>query len=167
MSVHAFEVYTCAWSQDWGLDSMKEQVFGSAGSLPSDLITYTYNSDDELTSQNSTLSGTTTFTYDPNGSMLSQVSETPQYRVGLDPSFGNGGTIVSSTDGSIQIGAQTTLANGDILVAGTSNGTLWLAEYKADGSLDTAFHSTGSTTVSLSISPDSIAVGADGSIYAL
>ena len=39
-----------------------------------DTVTYVYNGDDELTSQSSVLNGTTTLTYDANGSQLTSTN---------------------------------------------------------------------------------------------
>jgi hypothetical protein len=63
----------------------------------------------------------------------------------LDTSFGNGGIVTTSFNGSTNdlVDSAIHLQSGKSLVAGTSNGNELLARYNADGSRDLSFGSGG------------------------
>jgi uncharacterized delta-60 repeat protein len=61
----------------------------------------------------------------------------------LDPSFGNGGITITDLGSDAYAGAMTLTADGHILVAGSWNSMMTVAEYRADGSLETSFGSSG------------------------
>ncbi len=123
---------------------------------PSLMTSYTYNGNDELIRQIG--QGETDFTYDPNGSLISQVTSPLVYTVHPDGSFGSGGLVENVSGGGTQINAQAVLPDGRIVVAGVEydvtdwHQMLFLAEYNADGTLNTSFGQGGYATSDLSIS---------------
>jgi uncharacterized delta-60 repeat protein len=93
----------------------------------------------------------------------------------LDPSFGQGGKVVTDIDGRWNPGQAMTVSGGKILVAGALDGDMVVARYNANGTLDTTFgqlaadgvHHTGYAIADFGSSADqafAIAVGADGKI---
>jgi uncharacterized delta-60 repeat protein len=68
----------------------------------------------------------------------------------LDTSFGTGGKVFTDFGATEQACATTLLANGKIVVAGSTSGPDYrfaVGQYNADGSLDTGFNGTGKTTI--------------------
>jgi uncharacterized delta-60 repeat protein len=61
----------------------------------------------------------------------------------LDPSFGSSGISITDLGSDADAGAMTLTADGHILVAGSSNLMMTVAEYRTDGSLETSFGSGG------------------------
>jgi uncharacterized delta-60 repeat protein len=61
----------------------------------------------------------------------------------LDPSFGSGGITITDLGSDAYAEAMTLTADGHILVAGSWNSMMTVAEYRADGSLETSFGSGG------------------------
>jgi uncharacterized delta-60 repeat protein len=86
----------------------------------------------------------------------------------LDPSFGSGGITITDLGSDADAGAMTLTADGHILVAGSSNSIMTVAEYRADGSLETSFGSGGVAQVVFPGFPTSGASGvhalSDGTI---
>ena len=86
----------------------------------------------------------------------------------LDPSFGTGGTLITSTilkPGSNQVVALQ--PDGRIVIAGTSvQGYLLVARFNGDGSVDSSFGTAGQTIANFGAiaTADAIAVGPDRSI---
>lgn len=62
--------YTDAFAYDLASNRMSKAHTGPGGGA-SETITYSYNGDDQLTSESSTVNGSTTYGYDPNGSQTS------------------------------------------------------------------------------------------------
>ncbi|MBV8987575.1 MAG: hypothetical protein JO372_03340 [Solirubrobacterales bacterium] len=83
----------------------------------------------------------------------------------LDPTFGNGGTVVTNGDGTP---ADAVLqANGDILVTVGGSTTSGVLRYLPDGKLDTTFGTNGFAPISsssMSLGASGIAVQANGDI---
>jgi YD repeat-containing protein len=69
-TIFAFDLASNRMSQRKGWDANGNGVF-DAGETVDETITYSYNSRDGLTSETSSLSGTTSYTYDGNGSQIS------------------------------------------------------------------------------------------------
>ena len=119
------------------------------------------------------------------GAVGSQVFAVTRYNAdgSLDSTFGDNGVVNTSFGGDDTPSAVTLLANGDILVAGTSTTTIngqtsgsqfALAEYTSAGILDTTFGGgTGMAMTSFSSTPGvlsndlahAVTVGRDGTIY--
>src|SRR6478672_13157220 len=57
----------------------------------------------------------------------------------LDPSFGQGGKVLTDIDGRWNPGQAMTVSGGKILVAGALDGDMVVARYNANGTLDTTF----------------------------
>ena len=129
--------YSDHYTYDLASNRLEKRHAGPGGGQ-SDITDYQYNADDEVVSQSSGLSGTTTFKYDDNGSLKKQVSEQPQYKVGLDTTFGISGTTAILND-SAWITAEAVLPNGDILAVGSVDSTILRVEFKPDGSIDPGF----------------------------
>jgi uncharacterized delta-60 repeat protein len=73
---------------------------------------------------------------------------TLQWSDPLDPTFGNGGTVLSNFGSSSQALTDVkVLSDGELLTAGYENGDFVAAEYNADGTFDTSFGSGGLATV--------------------
>ena len=92
---------------------------------------------------------------------------------GLDPSFGNGGKVMTKIgNGTAEANAVALQADGKIVVAGSVDETpkgksFALARYNADGSLDATFGTGGIVTTSFGSASDeafAVAVQADGKI---
>ena len=63
----------------------------------------------------------------------------------LDTSFGNGGKVTTDFGGTDFATGVAVLADGKIVVSGTSNGNFALARYNSDGSLDTSTSFSGTS----------------------
>jgi uncharacterized delta-60 repeat protein len=61
----------------------------------------------------------------------------------LDPSFGSGGITITDLGSDAYADGMTVTTDGHILVAGSWNSIMTVAEYRADGSLETSFGSGG------------------------
>ena len=89
---------------------------------------------------------------------------------GLDPSFGNGGTVITSFGGSDVASAVVIQSDGKLVVAGRTNiagNTVFaLARYNAIGSLDPAFGTGGLVTTDFGSTDQALAVAlqTDGKI---
>jgi uncharacterized delta-60 repeat protein len=73
---------------------------------------------------------------------------TLQWSDPLDPTFGNGGTVLNNFGSSSQALTDVkVLSDGKLLTAGYENGDFVAAKYNADGTFDTSFGSGGLATV--------------------
>ncbi len=86
---------------------------------------------------------------------------------GLDPSFGNGGKVITDKFGG-KNSAMALQKDGKIVMVGGSSSDFVLARYNADGSLDTGFGSGGKVTTdvvgSLEEHANGVAIQPDGKI---
>lgn len=105
--------------------------------------------------------------------MLSALGERAWAAAGdLDPSFGNGGIVVTSVNGTDDFATSMALqSDGKIVAAGASfNGTNYdfaVLRYNADGSLDTSFNGTGRVVTAIGANDDKaygVALQSDGKI---
>jgi uncharacterized delta-60 repeat protein len=86
----------------------------------------------------------------------------------LDVSFGSGGRVAKDLGGSEAGYALARLANGQLIVAGTTGSDFLLARYNSNGSLDTAFGANGVSTLDFGVvdTAYAIAIDANGAIAA-
>lgn len=81
----------------------------------------------------------------------------------LDPSFGNGGKVVTSLNSGAEVAHGVVLQSDDkLVVAGYATSSItgkdfFCARYKTDGSLDSAFGTNGIVTVDIQLGSDDIA----------
>jgi len=99
--------------------------------------------------------------------------QTPAAPGDLDPSFGNGGKVVTSISGNYAIALDTAIqSDGKIVAVGDSQigniNRFALARYNTDGSLDTTFGTGGIvvTPFGVSASANAVAIQSDGKIIA-
>jgi uncharacterized delta-60 repeat protein len=87
----------------------------------------------------------------------------------LDITFGSGGIVTTSVGSDASAGDLAIQPDGKIVAVGPTSRDLTLVRYTPDGSLDTAFASTGIVTTSISSlgdSTDALAIQPDGKIVA-
>ena len=77
----------------------------------------------------------------------------------LDPSFGTSGRVTNQFPGGGVAASLVLLPDGEILVAGTSNGDFVLTRYGADGVLDLTFGVNGTATTDFGAASTASAVG--------
>jgi uncharacterized delta-60 repeat protein len=67
----------------------------------------------------------------------------------LDPAFGSGGITITDLGSDAYAQALALTADGHVLLAGISSGMMTVAEYRADGSLETSFGNGGVVQVAV------------------